>query len=214
MIEIATLSLNTVPPLSQETQFKIVLCKEEGVYSFCTETPLSSVYPKSSEMDRKTVEVCSLVRQSPHWYSLFFGKILSPGRRILCAKDENDQPDCYQRKVQKPASVMVWGCISAHGMGDLHICEGTIMKRRIRQRPLLECWSSSSPVYTKNGQKFHLQNYDNWSIVSRNLINNHHETHSAVLLYNKHGIARPSSFLSCIELHTRAGGGGGTGAGS
>ena len=21
---------------------------------------------------------------------------------------------------------MVWGCISAHGMGDLHICEGTI----------------------------------------------------------------------------------------
>ena len=29
-------------------------------------------------------------------------------------------------KVQKPASVIVGGCISAHGMGDLHICEGTI----------------------------------------------------------------------------------------
>ena len=32
------------------------------MYSFCTETPLSSLGPKSSEMDRKTVETCSLVR--------------------------------------------------------------------------------------------------------------------------------------------------------
>ena len=30
------------------------------------------------------------------------------------------------RLLKKPASVMVWGCISAHGMGNLHICEGTI----------------------------------------------------------------------------------------
>ena len=59
---------------------------------------------------------------SPH-FRLVFGK---NGCRILRAKDEKDHPDCYQRKVQKPASVMVWGCISAHGMGDLHICEGTI----------------------------------------------------------------------------------------
>ena len=33
---------------------------------------------------------------------------------------------CYQWKVRKPASVMAWGCISDHSMGDLHICEGTI----------------------------------------------------------------------------------------
>ena len=26
---------------------------------------------------------------------------------------------------EKPAPVMVWGCISAHGRGELHICEGT-----------------------------------------------------------------------------------------
>ena len=25
----------------------------------------------------------------------------------------------------KKQPVMVWGCISAHGMGDMHICEGT-----------------------------------------------------------------------------------------
>ena len=30
---------------------------------------------------------------------------------------------------------MVWGCISAHGMGDLHICEGTIDARL-----MLEFW--------------------------------------------------------------------------
>ena len=56
-------------------------------------------------------------------FQVVFGK---KGRRILRAKDEKDHADCYQRKVEKPASVMVWGCISAQGMGDLHICEGTI----------------------------------------------------------------------------------------
>ena len=29
-------------------------------------------------------------------------------------------------KCKKTASVMAWGGISAYGMGDLHICEGTI----------------------------------------------------------------------------------------
>ena len=48
------------------------------------------------------------------------------GRRIPRVKDEKDHPDCYQQKMQKPDSMMVWGWISAHSMGDLHICEGTI----------------------------------------------------------------------------------------
>uniref|UniRef100_A0AAR2K5X1 Transposase Tc1-like domain-containing protein n=1 Tax=Pygocentrus nattereri TaxID=42514 RepID=A0AAR2K5X1_PYGNA len=30
------------------------------------------------------------------------------------------------QKVLKPVSLMVWGCVSAHGMGNLHICEDTI----------------------------------------------------------------------------------------
>ena len=29
-------------------------------------------------------------------------------------------------KVQKSASVVLWGCVSTHGMGNLHICEGSI----------------------------------------------------------------------------------------
>ncbi len=31
------------------------------------------------------------------------------GRRVLRAKEEGDLPACYQRSVQKPASLMVWG---------------------------------------------------------------------------------------------------------
>ncbi len=36
------------------------------------------------------------------------------GRRVLRAKEEGDLPACYQRLFQKPASLMVWGCISAY----------------------------------------------------------------------------------------------------
>ncbi len=48
------------------------------------------------------------------------------GRRVLRAKEEGDLPACYQRSVQKLASLMVWGYISAYGMGSLHVLEGTM----------------------------------------------------------------------------------------
>ncbi len=50
-------------------------------------------------------------------------------RRVLRAKEEGDLPVC-QRSVQKPASLMVWGCISAYGMGSLHVLEGTMNAER------------------------------------------------------------------------------------
>ncbi len=52
------------------------------------------------------------------------------GRRVLRAKEEGDLPVCYQHSVQKPASLMVWGCISAYGMGNLHVLEGTMNAKR------------------------------------------------------------------------------------
>ncbi len=52
----------------------------------------------------------------------------SHGRRVLRAKEEGDLPACYQRSVQKPASLMVWGCISAYGMGSLHVLEERYIK--------------------------------------------------------------------------------------
>ncbi len=52
------------------------------------------------------------------------------GRRVLRAKEEGDLPACYQHSVQKSASLMVWGCISAYGMGSLHVLEGTMNAER------------------------------------------------------------------------------------
>jgi len=52
------------------------------------------------------------------------------GRRVLRAIEEGDLPACYQRSVQKPASLMVWGCISAYGVGSLHVLEGTMNAER------------------------------------------------------------------------------------
>ncbi len=72
-------------------------------------------------MDHHTVETCTVVR----WISIsgIFWEEWTP-----CAPDQRrkDHPDCYQQQVQKPGSVMVWGCVSALGKGNLHFCDGTI----------------------------------------------------------------------------------------
>ncbi len=52
------------------------------------------------------------------------------GHRVLQAKEEGDLPACHQHSVQKPASLMVWGCRSAYGMGSLHVLEGTMNAER------------------------------------------------------------------------------------
>ncbi|KAK3536187.1 hypothetical protein QTP70_035034, partial [Hemibagrus guttatus] len=61
---------------------------------------------------------------------VLFGKL---GRHIIRTKEDKDNPSCYQRSVQKPASLMVWGCMSACGMGSLHIWKGTINAERYIQ---------------------------------------------------------------------------------
>ncbi len=42
------------------------------------------------------------------------------GRRVLRAKEAGGLPACHQRSVQKPESLMVWGCIQ-YGK---HVCSG------------------------------------------------------------------------------------------
>ncbi len=48
------------------------------------------------------------------------------GRCVLRAKEEGDLHACHQHSVQKPATLMVWGCISAYSMGSLHVLEDTV----------------------------------------------------------------------------------------
>ncbi len=63
-------------------------------------------------------------------FEVLFGKL---GRHVIRTKEDKDNPRCYQRSVQKPASLMVWGCMSACGMGSLHIWKGTINAERYIQ---------------------------------------------------------------------------------
>ncbi len=46
--------------------------------------------------------------------------------RVLWVKEEGDFPACYPHSFQKPAPLMVWGCISAYGIDSLHVLEGTM----------------------------------------------------------------------------------------
>ena len=45
---------------------------------------------------------------------------------VLLTKVEMNHQVCYQLTVQKPASLMVWGCISVYVVGSFHIWKGTI----------------------------------------------------------------------------------------
>ncbi len=63
-------------------------------------------------------------------FEVLFGKL---GRHVIRTKEDKDNPSCYQCSVQKPASLMVWGCMSACGMGSLHVWKGTINAERYIQ---------------------------------------------------------------------------------
>ncbi len=69
------------------------------------------------------VEKCSMVRRVQICHSCWKS-------HVLRAKEEGELPACYQRSVQKPASLMVWGCIIAYGMGSLHVLEGSMNAER------------------------------------------------------------------------------------
>ncbi len=83
--------------------------------------PSCPVGQGSFKMDCFKVETCSMVRRVQIWHSCWKSR-----RRVLRAKEEADLSACYQHSVQKLASLMVWGCISAYCMGSLHVSEGTM----------------------------------------------------------------------------------------
>lgn len=46
--------------------------------------------------------------------------------RVIRKKNEAFHPDCLKRKVKFPASVMIWGSMSAKGVGKLHFIDGIV----------------------------------------------------------------------------------------
>ncbi len=56
--------------------------------------------------------------------------IVNHGHRVLRSKEEGDLPARYKHSVQKPVSLMEWGCIIVYSMGSLHVLEGTMNAER------------------------------------------------------------------------------------
>ncbi len=104
-------------------------------------------------MDCGKVENCSVVRRIKIWSS--FGKL---GRHVIRTKEDKDNPSCYQRSVQKPASLMVWGLHECVWHGQL-----THLERHH------QCWkvypssrTTYAPIQTSSlsGKTLHFQ-HDN-----------------------------------------------------
>ncbi len=126
------------PPCHLQMPTKALSCKKEAICEHGPEAPSCPVGQGSFKMYCFKVEKWS----DESKFDILVG---NHGRRVLRAKEEGDLPACHQRSVQKPASLMVWGCISAYGMGSLHVLEGTMNAEKyikvLEQHMLLSRWS-------------------------------------------------------------------------
>ncbi len=119
-----SLSVNN-PPCHLQMPTKALSCKKEAICEHGPEAPSCPVGQGSFKMDCFKVESVPWSDESK--FDILVG---NHGRRVLRAKEEGDLPACYQHSVQKPASLMVWSCISAFSMGSLHVLEGTMNAER------------------------------------------------------------------------------------
>ncbi len=104
---------------------KALSCKKEAI---CEHGPEAPLCPVGQGSFKGTFSKWKSVLWSDE--SKFEILVGNHGRHVLLGKEEGDLPACYQHSVQKPASLMVWGCISAYGMGSLHVLEGTMNHER------------------------------------------------------------------------------------
>ncbi len=97
------------PPCHLQMPTKALSCKKEAVCEHGPEVP-SCLWAKAHL--KWTVSNWKSVLWSDE--SKFDILVGNHGRRVLRAKEEGDLPACYQRSVQKPASLMVWGYIKVY----------------------------------------------------------------------------------------------------
>ncbi len=109
------------PPCHLQMPTKALSCKKEAICEHGPEALSCPVGQLQFQMDYFQVE--SVLWSDKSKFDILVG---NHGRSVLWAKEDVDLPTCHQRSVQKPESLMVWGCISEYGMCSLHVLEGTV----------------------------------------------------------------------------------------
>ncbi len=92
------------PPCHLQIPAKALSCKKEAI---CEHDPEAPSWLKA-HLKWTVSKWKSVIWSDESKFDILVG---NHGRRVLRAKEEGDLPACYQRSVQKPASLMVWGCI-------------------------------------------------------------------------------------------------------
>ncbi len=112
-------------PCHLQMPTKFISCKKEAICEHGSDVSSCPVGQGSFKMDFQSGNVF-YGQTSPNL--TFLLEITDGG--VLRAKEEGGLPTCYQHSVQKPASLMVWGCISGYGICSLRVLEGTMNAER------------------------------------------------------------------------------------
>ncbi|KAK3548096.1 hypothetical protein QTP70_004523 [Hemibagrus guttatus] len=153
-----TLSVNTIHRAIRRCRLKLYRSKKKP-YLNMIQKRRRFLWAKAHL--KWTVENCgkwkTVLWSDESKFEVLFGKL---GRHVIRTKEDKDNPSCYQCSVQKPASLMVWGCMSACGMGSLHIWKGTINAERQKLRQALggqvvlpDDWETTAEVIRETGRK-------------------------------------------------------------
>ncbi len=121
------------PPCHLQMPTKALSCKNEAICEHGSETPPCPLGQGSLKITVSKWE--SVIWSDESKLDILVG---NHGCRVLRAKEEGELPACYQRSVQKPASLMVWGCISAYNMDSLYVLEGPMNAERYIYIKVLE----------------------------------------------------------------------------
>ncbi len=131
---LSEVKMDRCSPICERVRKKIVEYFKNNV----SQRQIAKALPISSSTVHNTIKVEKWKGASKHFFksvlwsdeSNFDILVGNHGCHVLRAKEEGDRPVSHQCSVQKPASLMVWGCISAYGLGSLPVLEGTMNAER------------------------------------------------------------------------------------
>uniref|UniRef100_A0A8C1DYA7 Phospholipid-transporting ATPase n=1 Tax=Cyprinus carpio carpio TaxID=630221 RepID=A0A8C1DYA7_CYPCA len=106
-----TLSVNTIHRAIRRCQLKLYRSKKKP-YLNMIQNRRRFLWPKA-HLKWTVAKWKTVLWSDESKFEVLFGKL---GCHVIWTKENKDNPRCYQRSVQKPASLMVWGCMSAPSM--------------------------------------------------------------------------------------------------